>query len=866
LVAALDRIHAYAFDAAGNLIEAKDPLGNTIRYAWDVRDHLARVIKGEEEVHLVHSFDGRLLSVKDGEDRTLLYDYDEEGRLVSILDGNGNETALDYDGSQGCGSCGIDGAAAAPSRITYPTFERGFRYDRRGRKTAERDILSDTEALYTAYAYDATGNLTKITDAEGRSTQYHYDALGRLLRVEDAAGGITSYTYDARDNLLSLTDAKGQTTRFVYDLNNRLVEEIRPGGQKLRYAYDAAGGLVERIDPKNQRTRYDYDDAGRLEKIHYFGENAGPSPLKTVRFSYDGAGRLAGYDDGESSATYTYDAAGRKLEEALSLQGFTVSQAYTYYKNGLKQSYTGPDGVTQGYLYDQTNQLAGVVIPGAGMFTVNEFTWNRPSRATVPGGTVKTQSYDPLMRLEAMEVKDPAGNTRLERSYGFDRVGNVKEKHTEHGDYAYTYDDLYRLTEALNPRPVKEEAFEYDAVGNRKRSNATDGEWRYDTNNALTGFDDVSYEYDANGNMVRKLAGGLVTSYVYNLEDRLSEVWAGEPETGRQIASYGYDPFGRRLWKEVAGKKTWFVYSDEGLVAELDGSGREIRSFGWKPGGIWGTDPLYLKEAGHYYWYHNDHLGTPQMLTASSGAVVWEAKYESFGRAMVAGGARVKNPLRFPGQYEDEETGLHYNWMRYYDPATGRYLRGDPIGLEGGVNVYAYALNSPLNLIDPDGEIAFVPVLALVMRGASIALTAYDLYQTAMIVMDPCSSAGDIGMAVAGLGIPGGGGVKKLGRAAKKLPRYQGPKPKYHVNPQHVPGRGLKPGKTPLPNDAESVFKNAVPNDPKNPTAWFGKNADGQIYRFSAGNDGTAHFSGIHGVGDGTRNLTDYAIQRLGGL
>jgi RHS repeat-associated protein len=216
----------------------------------------------------------------------------------------------------------------------------------------------------------------------------------------------------------------------------------------------------------------------------------------------------------------------------------------------------------------------------------------------------------------------------------------------------------------------------------------------------------------------------------------------------------------------VAGKKTWFVYSDEGLVAELDGSGREIRSFGWKPQGIWGTAPLYLKEAGHYYWYHNDHLGTPQMLTASSGAVVWEAKYESFGRAMVAGGARVKNPLRFPGQYEDEETGLHYNWMRYYDPATGRYLRGDPIGLEGGVNVYAYALNSPLNLIDPDGEIAF-PVLFLIWRGVSLALTAYDLYQTAMIVMDPCSSAGDIGMAVAGLGIPGGGGVKKLGRASK---------------------------------------------------------------------------------------------------
>jgi hypothetical protein len=76
----------------------------------------------------------------------------------------------------------------------------------------------------------------------------------------------------------------------------------------------------------------------------------------------------------------------------------------------------------------------------------------------------------------------------------------------------------------------------------------------------------------------------------------------------------------------------------------------------------------------------------------------------------------------------------------------------------------------------------------------------------------------------------------------------------------------LRPGKTPLPNDARNVFKNAVPNDPTNPTAWFGRNADGQIYRYSLGSDGTAHFSGIHGVGDGTRNITRYVFDRLNGL
>ncbi|HND31139.1 MAG TPA: hypothetical protein PLA94_14130 [Myxococcota bacterium] len=108
----------------------------------------------------------------------------------------------------------------------------------------------------------------------------------------------------------------------------------------------------------------------------------------------------------------------------------------------------------------------------------------------------------------------------------------------------------------------------------------------------------------------------------------------------------------------------------------------------------------------------------------------------------------------------------------------------------------------------------------------------------------------------------GGGSFLLMGG---KLPRYDGHKPTYLINPAHVPGRGLRPGKTPLPADAESVFQKAVPNDPVKPTAWFGKNSDGQIYRFSLGNDGTAHFSGIDGVGDGLRNLSPYPVERLNG-
>ena len=149
-------------------------------------------------------------------------------------------------------------------------------------------------------------------------------------------------------------------------------------------------------------------------------------------------------------------------------------------------------------------------------------------------------------------------------------------------------------------------------------------------------------------------------------------------------------------------QRTYFVYSDEGLVAEDDGSSVELRSYGYRPDSTWTTDPLFLKQGNEYYFYQNDHLGTPQKLTGMTGAVVWSAQYAAFGQAQVEN-ATVVNNLRLPGQYFDAETGLHYNFQRYYDPEHGRYLSSDPIGLEGGFNFYLYAFNSPIRNFDEIG-------------------------------------------------------------------------------------------------------------------------------------------------------------------
>lgn len=240
--------------------------------------------------------------------------------------------------------------------------------------------------------------------------------------------------------------------------------------------------------------------------------------------------------------------------------------------------------------------------------------------------------------------------------------------------------------------------------------------------------------------MIWKTDGGQVTNYIYNVENRLISV---EDSTGSVIAEYYYDPLGRRLWKDVGGIRTYFLYSDEGLVGEYDSSGFEIKTYGYQPGSYWGTDPLFMKEGDNYYFYHNHHeyLGTPQKITAINGAVVWEAKYTSFGQAIIEPSSTVTNNLRFPGQYFDSETGLHYNRNRYYNPEIGRYLRADPFN--EGVNFYAYCANNPLIFIDPLGLRYAPQVFERTIKVYEIYIfTLYECVDPAETCKEPCPKIG----------------------------------------------------------------------------------------------------------------------------
>ena len=218
---------------------------------------------------------------------------------------------------------------------------------------------------------------------------------------------------------------------------------------------------------------------------------------------------------------------------------------------------------------------------------------------------------------------------------------------------------------------------------------------------------DCHFDYDAYGNLIRERRGAgqrLVRHYRYDSQHRLIGITLPD---GSDVA-YRYDAFGRRIAKDMDGKTTQFIWQGDRLIAEnIYQKGVYgwplYRSYVYEPGTF---KPMALLK-GHgttneVYYYQLDHLGTPQELTDAGGKIVWSAYYRAYGNIVKFDINEISNPLRFQGQYYDEESGLHYNRHRYYNPNTGRYLTPDPIKLAGGLNSYQYVPN-PTGWVDPLG-------------------------------------------------------------------------------------------------------------------------------------------------------------------
>ncbi|SAC91056.1 Rhs family protein [Enterobacter hormaechei] len=278
----------------------------------------------------------------------------------------------------------------------------------------------------------------------------------------------------------------------------------------------------------------------------------------------------------------------------------------------------------------------------------------------------------------------------------------------------YGYDAEGRLLKHYEARQGHSRAqFSYDAADNLAASDDAVPV----TDNRLQHWQALFMKYDHWGNLVSRRNGQYEQHYAYDAENRLVSARGTGPE-GRFEARYHYDALGRRTRKIVTTTHgttdTRFLWQGYRLLQEQQQTGL-CSTYIYDPNEAWSplarVDHLRDQNSGEINWFNTDLNGAPLEVTDERGAVRWSGQYGSFGevRHQSEGFSRLVNrtamahqPLRYAGQYADGETGLHYNLFRYYDPQVGRFIVQDPIGLNGGWNLYQYAPN-PLGWIDPLG-------------------------------------------------------------------------------------------------------------------------------------------------------------------
>ncbi len=676
-------------------------------------------------------------------------EYDERGRVKTTTDPAGNTTSYTY-GNDETPQAGLLIA------IDYPTYQETYGYDQRGRQTTVTQKLSKTDPTETrtqSTTYDAIGQRVASTDPAGRTTLIQYDALGHLTTSTDPLAQVTQQSWSAHDQLLSLTDAKGNQHQFEYDKAGQLVKETRPLGGAIALQYDAAGQLTQRTDAGGNTRAYSYDQAGRMtQEAHKL---AGTTTDETISYSYDADGQMTAYEQKDasaaliSSASYTRDAQGRTTQSAITYGkvgsagsfSFTLGQGFN--ADGQLQSHTYPDGSTGSYSYDK-GQLSQITLPNNSQVTYQNYQWMVPTSIQSPGA-VKTLTLDALQRPISIAVKNSTSQQLLaSRNYQYDKAGNITQINSDLGETKYGYDGLDRLTQAAPDQNLQSlglpvEQYGYDPVHNRTSSAHQPGAWSYNADNQLTQYPSVKpfeagapavetqVTYTAQGHTKTETNSQSERTYGYNAAERLTNftsTLAGQANAQIE-ANYRYDPFGRRISKAVkegaSTKATYFANGDSALLGEFNEQGVLTKAYGFHPvaqqQGLWSTEPVWQATASNgsltgtateYQYLQTDHMAAPMLAITNNGVASWKSVAESFGTTGTLAGSTSSINLRLPGQYFDEESGVHYNYLRDYKPALGRYVQSDPIGIGDGGNLFSYARQNALSNFDSTGEWAFL--------------------------------------------------------------------------------------------------------------------------------------------------------------
>ena len=667
--------------------------------------------------NLFDNYDRLTLEIDPEFDETT-YQYDSFDRIVKVTDKNNNTHNYAYDDLDFSTDYYLkDSSGSMSNHITE-------NYDVYGNVisvSAYPNGINGT-AITESFEYDLNGNIVKHTDGKGNITTYAYDKADRLSKttLPDSTKAESFYSKsdspttqkiissDGKEKFsrISVYDGRGNESLKFYNYNCKLI-----GNDS--YEYDNKNRLTSFSEGGYSNT-YFYDDSD-----NFVAKTNGTSVI-AMGYGPFGVLRSISNDNKASDLYYGYDELGRLIAKEqlqyIPSQDIHIafSTSYDHDKSGNVISAVMPSERTQSYTYTPDNKLKTITTDNKNI-TYDYYASGYIKSITYPNGMITSYTYDNLNRVTAMQTVK-GSNVINSLSYAYDANSNVISETRNNVTTTYSYDNLDRLTTVVynNGKIV---SYEYDALGNRTKETTVTGndtqikEYIYNDRYQLTeiktnGTTTDLYTYNERGAI--KTHNGK--TYSYDVWDKLSSV----SENGT-THNYVYDTNGIRTQKD---NTIYVVNENNNVIMEADANHNIISET------VWGHQPLARKVNNAWYYYiynaHGDVIG----LVSDSGTVVNSYEYDAWG-SIVSETEAIDNPLKYAGEYYDDELSMYYLRARYYDPSIGRFTSYDieegSISNPQDMNRYVYCRNNPIKYVDPTGESV---VLTCVILGAVVGAVA----------------------------------------------------------------------------------------------------------------------------------------------